>query len=151
MDEQAKNVFNTICEMMDDIDFQYDKHEEDLVITSGARGDDIPMPFMVRVSGDKRLVSFLSVIPVDIDEQMQENLAIALNMVNMCLTDGCFVYVDGRISFKSAVTYSGMMVGKKLFEQWIMTSLSIIDEYNDKLEKIVSEHMSVDDIKKYLD
>lgn len=150
MDEQAKKVFDTICEMLNDIDFQYDKHEDEMVITSGAKGDDIAMPFMVRVSGDRQLVSFVSMIPIEIDKSVEQNLCIALSIINLGLVDGCFVYAEGKISFKSAVTYRGMMVGKKMFEFWLLSLLTIIDEYNDKLNKIVSEHMSVDDIRKIL-
>lgn len=151
MDVQAKNVFNTICEMLDGLHINYSKREDDLAITCRVRGEDIPMPFMVRVSAEKELVSFLSVIPFDVDEDMQETICIALNMINHCLVDGCFVLYDGKISFKSAVSYHGMMAGKKLFEDMIMTSLAIVDAYNDKFVKIVLEHMSVHDIKKYLD
>lgn len=150
MDEQAKNVFNTICEMLDDLGFKYDKQEEDLVIHSGAKGDDLVMPFMMRVAYDRKLVAFMSVIPIEVDDSVKENVAIALSMINCNLIDGCFVYFDGKISYKCDATYNGMMVGKKFFEKFMLTSLTIIDEYNDKLEKIAKEHMSVDDIVKYL-
>lgn len=150
MDERAKQVFDIVCEMLDDVHFHYDKQDKDLIITSFAKGDTLPIPFMMRVAPQKELVSFHSVLPFDVDDNMQEDICIALNMINCNLSGGCFACFDGKISYKSAAIYRGMTVGKKLFEEWMMTSLAIINEYNGKLEKAVSEHMPLDDMRKHL-
>lgn len=66
MQGQSKQIFNSLCEVMQDIDFSYDKKEDELVILSGAQGKDLPMSFMLRVSDERQIVSFVSVIPVSL-------------------------------------------------------------------------------------
>ena len=47
---KAKEVYNTLISMLDERDWQYDKFEDDLLIKSGIRGDDLPVEFFVIVN-----------------------------------------------------------------------------------------------------
>lgn len=152
MQDQSKQIFNSLCEVMQDMDFSYDKKEEESIILSGAQGEDLPMPFMVRVSDEKQIVSFVSVIPVDVSEKMLKNVIIALNEMNMYLLDGCFAYdtSQSHAIFRSALSYKDALIGKGALKQMIMLSLSAVETYNDKIQKIVEKEMSVQEIIKYI-
>ena len=41
--KQAKQVYDTICKSLDARGWKYTEHVDDLVITCGARGEDLPM------------------------------------------------------------------------------------------------------------
>lgn len=152
MENQTLQVYNSLCEAMHDMEFSFDKKEEELIILSGAQGEDLPMPFMVRVSDEKQIVSFVSVIPIEVGEKMKKNVIIALNEINMYLLDGCFAYdtSQAHILFRSALTYKDALIGKGALKQMIMLSLSAVEAYNDKLQKIVEHEMSVQELIEYL-
>lgn len=152
MENQTLQVYNSLCEAMRDMEFSFDKKEEELLILSGAQGEDLPMPFMIRVSGERQIVSFVSVIPVEVGEKIKKNVIIALNEINMYLLDGCFAYDTNasHIIFRSALTYKDALIGKGALKQMIMLSLSAVESYNDKLQKIVEHEMSVKEIIEYI-
>lgn len=152
MQGQSKQIFNSLCEVMQDIDFSYDKKEDELVILSGAQGKDLPMSFMLRVSDERQIVSFVSVIPVEVPQKMLNNVIIALNEINMYLLDGCFAYdtSQSHIVFRSALTYKDAMIGKGALKRMVILSLSRVDTFNGKLQKIVEKEMSVQEIIEFI-
>lgn len=152
MENQTKQVYNSLCEAMQDMEFSFDKKEEELLILSGAQGEDLPMPFMVRVSDERQIVSFVSVIPVEIKESMQKNVIVALNEINMYLLDGCFAYdvAQSHVIFRSALTYRDALIGKGALKQMIMLSLSAVEAYNDKIQKIIENEMTIPEIIEFI-
>lgn len=152
MQEQSKQIYNSLCEVMQDIHFSYDKKEEELVILSGAQGKDLPISVMLRVSDEGQIVSFVSVIPVNVHKKMLNNVIIALNEINMYLLDGCFAYDtrQSRIVFRSALTYRDAQIGKGALKRMILLSLSAVDSFNGKLQKIVEKEMSVQEIIEFI-
>ena len=57
--QKAQEVFNKLVKMLDSRDWNYNKHEEDLVIQSGIKGDDLPIEFIMVVKPRQQLVQFL--------------------------------------------------------------------------------------------
>ena len=45
--------------MLDNRDWHYEKIEEDLVIKSGVKGDDLPIDFIMKVNPHNEIVSFI--------------------------------------------------------------------------------------------
>ena len=75
--KNARNVFNTLCGMLDEMDFHYEIHEDDLVVTFGMQGEDIPMQFVINVDADRDLVRLLSLLPFTFEEDKRIDAAIA--------------------------------------------------------------------------
>lgn len=152
MENQTLQVYNSLCEAMRDMEFAFDKKEEELIILSGVQGEDLPMPFMIRVSDDKQLVSFVSVVPVEVNERAKKTVIVALNEINMYLLDGCFAYDEAQahIMFRSALTYRDALIGKGALKKMIMLSLSAVEAYNDKIQKIVTKEMTIQEAIEFL-
>lgn len=152
MQDQSKQIFNSLCEVMQDINFSYDKKEDELVILSGAQGKELPMSFMLRVSDEKQIVSLVAVIPVAVPQKMLNNALIALNEINMYLVDGCFAYdtSQSHIVFRSALIYRDAQIAKGALEQMVKWSLSTVETFNGKLQKIVEKEMSVQEIIEFI-
>ena len=76
--QNAENMFNSICNMLNSINFRYDtgRRDEDFVITCTVNGDDIPMkmfihhlkPFYFKqsiwTSAQNNLCPFDSLVPI---------------------------------------------------------------------------------------
>ena len=88
----AKSVYNSLCEMLDEKNVRYDKHQDDLIISFITGGDDIPMQFLVKVDAERELIRVLSPIPVTFGEEKRVEGAIATCHATYTLADGSFDY-----------------------------------------------------------
>lgn len=145
--KNAKNVYNTLCEMLDDIKFHYEKHEEDLVVTFTVTGDDLPMRFVLNVDAERELIRLISPIPVVFEGEKRLDGAIATCQVNYRLADGSFDYdyKAGKILFRMTSSFMDSLISKDLFEYMVAVSSHTIDEFNDKFLMLAKGALSVKD------
>ena len=144
---KAKEIFDALVNMLDTRDWKYDKFEEDLVIKSGIKGDDLPIEFIVVVKPKNQVVQLLSRLPFQIPEEKRVDAAIAVCVVNDSLVDGSFDYdiTEGNITFRLTSSYRESTLGADLFEYMILVSAGTIDDYNDKFFMLGKNMMSVQD------
>ena len=143
--QKAKEIFDALVDMLDTRDWKYDKFEEDLVIKSGIKGDDLPIEFIVVVKPKNQVVQLLSRLPFQIPEEKRVDAAIAICVANNGLVDGSFDYdiAEGNITFRLTTSYRESTLGADLFEYMILVSAGTIDDYNDKFFMIAKDMMSV--------
>lgn len=132
---KAKEVYETLCASLDDREWHYEKHEEDMVVTCGVSGDDIPMRLIIRVMPERQLVQLLSPLPFDIPEDKRVDVALALTMVNDRLANGSFDFniENGRVVFRLTNAFMDSTLGKEVFDYIVGVSVTTVDEYNDKV------------------
>lgn len=143
--QKAKQVYNTLIRMLDTRDWKYEKHEEDLLIKSGIKGDDLPIEFIVVVKPKNQVVQFLSRLPFNMPEDKRVDGALAVCVANYGLIDGSFDYdlSDGEITFRLTSSYRESTLGEDLFEYVIMCAAITVDNYNDKFFMISKGMMTV--------
>jgi len=142
---KAKEVYDTIVSMMDAIGWKYEKHEEDLVIKSGAQGDDLPMDLLLIVDPKSQIVQLISRMPFNVPEDKRFDAAVAICVANYGLKDGSFDYDinDGEIRFRLTSSYRESILSKELFVYMIGVSIGTIDQYNDKFFMLSKGVMSI--------
>ncbi|MDE7394583.1 MAG: YbjN domain-containing protein [Clostridiales bacterium] len=145
--KNAQNVYNTLCEMLDDKDLHYDKHTEDLVVTFTMRGDDLPMQFVVNIDAERQLVRVLSPLPVTFEDDKRVEGAIATSQINYRLADGSFDYdyAKGRVLFRMTSSFTDSLLSKDLFEYMIAVATYTVDDYNDKLFMLAKGQMPIEE------
>ena len=131
---KAKETYDVLCRMMDNQRWHYEKEEEELIVKSGVKGNDFPIEFIIRVNPRNQLVSFLSRLPFNVEEDKRIDVALAICAVNYWLADGSFDYdlTDGSIIFRLTSSYKESTLGEALFEYMVMVSAATVDNYNDK-------------------
>ena len=151
--KMGQNVYETICKMFDDRGFRYERHDEDLVITSTVSGEDIPMDMLFIVRPERQIVQLLSPMPFKIPDEKTVDLALAVTHANDGLIDGSFDFdmAKGRINFRLTASYIESILGKELFEYMLMVSAHTVDEYNDKFRMIAKGMYSLEDFIKNCD
>lgn len=145
--KHAKEVFATLVKMLDTRGWHYEKHEEDLVISSGIKGDDLPVEFIIVVDADREVVRFLSKLPFSMPEDKRIDGAIAICVANNSMVNGNFDYnIDnGDIYFRLTTSFkSGSILSEDLFEYVIMVSATTVDLYNDKLFMLAKGMMTLE-------
>ncbi len=145
--KQARAAFDTLCQMLDDNEWNYDKDEEELVITCGVNGEDLPININVRVNVDSQLVSVLSYLPFKIPEDKRAEIAMAISAVNYILADGSFDYnfLDGSVMFRMTSSFVASLISKTVFEYMVMVSCKTMDDFNDKFLMIVKDKIDLQD------
>lgn len=132
--KKAKQLYASLCEQLDEMKLIYDKHEKDLVITFGLRGEDIPMQFVLNIDAERQLIRLLSLLPVKFEEDKRVDACIATCEANCRIVDGSFDfdYEDGSIIFRMTSSFLDSLISKDLFAYMIVIGSRIVDEYNDK-------------------
>ncbi|MBD5132848.1 MAG: YbjN domain-containing protein [Clostridiales bacterium] len=142
--KQAKAAYNTLCAVLDEENWHYEKIEDELTIMCSARGEDLPMGLIVRIDAERMLVVLLSPMPFEIPDDRKEALSVAVAVASNTLADGSFDfdYVNGRIAFRMTSSYRDSLLGKELFRYMVFVSCQTIDEYNDKFLEVAQSGMS---------
>lgn len=142
----ALNVYETICQMFDDLEFKYERHDEDLVVSCSIKGEDFPMDILFIVDADRELVQLLSPIPFRISEDKRIDTAVAVAVANYGLINGSFDYdmSDGEIRFRATQSFLDSILGKEVFRYMLGASTSSIDKYNDRFFMLNKGMMTVE-------
>lgn len=143
---KAVEVYETLCSMLDNINWKYDKIEEKLMIKSGVKGEDLPIDFIVVVKPRNQVVQFISSMPFNMPEDKRVEGAIAVCTANYGIVDGCFDYdlSDGQILFRLTSSYRDSLLSEALFEYMVMVSASTIDKYNDRFFMLAKGMISLE-------
>ena len=148
----ARNVYESLCDMLDEKGIKYDKHPEDLVVTFVMQGEDIPMQFVVQVDSMRELIRVASPIPVTFDGDKRLAGAIVTSQANYKLVDGSFDYDynKGKVYYRMTSSYIDSVISKELCEYMVGASCYIVDEFNDKFLMVAKGGMSALDYIKTL-
>lgn len=145
--KNAQNMYNSLCKMLDEKGFTYQRHEEDLVITFAASGEDLPMHFVLSIDAKWELIRLLSLIPVVFDEDKRIIGAVATCRANYCLADGSFDYdyTEGKVLFRMTSSYADSLISPDLFGYMMAIAYRIVEEYNDQFLALSNGSMTIDE------
>ncbi len=150
MDEKstkARQVYDTMCASLDEMNWHYRRDDENLRVFSTARGDDIPMDLTFRIDVDRQIIVLFSGLPFNIEEDKRLITAVAVCAANDKIVDGFFDYdiKTGRIYFKVTSSFIDCEVGKDVFSYMLVIATGTIDDYNDKFLKLSSGTMGIEE------
>ena len=132
--ERANEVYNNIVNHLNSIGWSFDRHDEDLVITTGIKSEDLPINFLIVVNAKNEVVQFISKLPFNVAENKRVEAAIAVCVANYGLVDGSFDYDigDGEIRYRLTCSYRGNSIGGDVIEYIIAAASQTVEEYNDR-------------------
>ncbi len=132
---QAKQVYQAFCTMMDREEWNYTKREEDLIIDTGARGEDLPMDLKIRVDAERELVQVFSRLPYAIPQDKRLEIAVAVSIINNQLVHGCvdFDRASGNLFFRMTNSYRDSLISDEVYKYLLYCACQTIDSFNDKL------------------
>lgn len=144
--QKAKSVYETICKALDARDWKYKRFDEDLTISCGARGDDLPMDIIIMLNTQAQVVSVLSPMPYKVAEEKRVDVALAIAIANYGLVNGSFDYdlSDGEIRFRMVSSFRDSVLGEELFDYMVMVTASTVDRYNDRFLMISKDILSIE-------
>jgi hypothetical protein len=144
--KMAKSTYDVMCGKLDEMGWKYEKYEEDFVIKSGVRGDDLPIEFIIVVNPDTQIVRYMSKMPFNIGEEKRIDAAIAVCAANNGLVDGNFDYdvLTGEIVYRMTANFRESLLGGDVFEYMVIVSSKIVDKYNDRFLMLSKGMLSIE-------
>lgn len=153
LEKMGKTVYETICAMLDEKGYRYQRHDDEYYVSCGLIGEDLPMDMILAVHPERQIVRLISPIPFTVPEDKRVDIALATTVVNDRIVDGSFDFdlSKGRICFRCTASYIESILGKELFSYMLHISASTVDEYNDKFLMICKGIVSFEDFANGLD
>lgn len=147
--QQAQATFRALCDAMDAMDWKY-KKEDGLQISTGARGDDLPINMIIRLNEKHSLIKLLSFLDFTVPEDKRIDMAIAVAAANYGMVHGCFDYnvLDGSIVFRMVTAYGDMELDTEVFRYLLYCATITVDNYNDKFLMLSKGMLSIEDFLK---
>ena len=143
----GKKVYAQIRKVLDKMDWKYTPHDDDLVISSGIKSDDLPIEFLIVVNDDKEIIQYYSKLPFSMPEDKRVDGAIVVAVANYGMVNGSFDYDinDGEIRFRLTQSYVDALPSQEFIEYMIGVSSNTVDAYNDKFFMVAKNMLSVSD------
>ena len=128
----AQQVYRTLCNTLDRLDWKYNKEKEDLLVHFGVNGDKMPIKFIITVDEERKLIRLASPLPFKMSEQKRVEGAIAACAASYGMADGNFDYdvSEGEIVFRSTASFSGSNIGEELFRYMLHCAYTMVNKYN---------------------
>lgn len=132
--QHASFIYDLICKTLDNKNWTYEKDEENFGIKTAVQGEDLPMPIIMQVSPEKKVVTIGSYLPFDIPERARVAIAIATCMANDTMALGHFDFDISRgcSYFTIATCYLDSVLSTELFDRLIDILCCMVDKYNDR-------------------
>ncbi len=141
----AKATFETLCQTLENDDWRYKKDEENLTVSCGARGEDLPMELNIEVDAKRMLVVLLSNLPFRVQEDKRLDVAVAVCAVNNILADGSFDYdvTSGHLVFRLTNSFIESKISEEVFKYMLYCACAVVDDYNDTLLALARGYISM--------
>lgn len=133
---KARAVYDTVCAALDKMKWVYDKEEEELAITTGAKGTDLPIDIVIRVIPEAEVLSVQVPFAFEVPDEHSIDVAIAVSAANYGLIRGCFDYdmTTGDLRFRICAPYNGnTTLAEDVVEMLVLIAATTVDSYQTRL------------------
>ena len=143
----AKEVYETLCNMLDARKWKYAKDDEKMAINFGVADEKVQISFAIYCDADRQLIRLMSLLPFKMSKEKLIDGAIATSYINYCIADGSFDYslADGSICFRMTSSFRQSLIGENLFKYMIDVASMTIYRYIPKLLMIEKGELSIDE------
>ena len=148
---EAKVMYNTLCQTLDNMRWQYSKEEDKLIIRTSAIGQDLSMKLFMKIDEDRQVMYLKSPMPFDIPEDCREMMMKAVIMANYSMLNGSFEFdlSDGYLAFKMVIPYMESIVSEKVCDYMVKLSCNMTDKFNDKFKALVDGTMNITEFEEF--
>lgn len=152
-EELAEHALKMLCKAMDNNGYRYDYNRGIFQLQSSFNGTNMEIHICVDIDPKRNVATLTSTMPYTVESADKDVMARAAAMVSDSVISGGIDYYEetGKIDFRMTMGYGTDKVNADFFDYMVGASLSTIDEYNDKLQKVANGTLSLDDLKKLIE
>lgn len=144
-ESEAKVMYNTLCQTLDNMRWHYTKEEDKFVIRTSAVGKDLTMKLFIKIDAERQVMYLKSPMPFDVPAELRDLIGKAVIAANYTMLNGSFEFdvSDGYLAFKMVVPYMESIISEKVCHYMIMVSCEMTDKFNDKFKALVDGTMTL--------
>ena len=148
---EAKALYKTLCQTLDNMKWTYNKEEDKYIIRTSAVGDDLSMKLMIKIDAERQVMYLKSPMPFTIHENVRDLMGKAILIANYSMLNGSFEFdfSDGYLAFKMVIPYMESIISEAVCKYMIVLSCSMTDKFNDKFQAIAEGRMTLSEFEKF--
>ena len=150
-ESEAKVMFNTLCQTLDNMNWRYEKDAQNLVVRTSAVGQGLSMKLNLHVDADRQVMYLKSPMPFAIPQNVYDTVAKAAIIANYSMLNGSFEFDfdTGYLGFKMVVPYMESILSEKVCHYLIILSCNMTDKFNNKFQALAEGRMSVSEFEAF--
>lgn len=152
MNQDARRTYETLCSMLDKINWKYRRDDEKLIVRTSAIGKDLTMPLHIVVSETRNLMYVKSPLPFTVDSARRADMCVATSIVNYSMLNGCFEFdvSGGYLGFRLVVPFGGCQISESVCHYMVMLTCEMVDKFNDKLQAVAAGEMTLEELSAFV-
>ena len=147
-------ISNYIVEIIkaQDWTYDYDEDNECIYIEVAASSNEINIPLVMQIDKEREFFTVISALPIPIEDEKQDEMAIAVNIINNILVFGSFDYnyLEGAISYRFTSSFRKSLISKSAYEFMIGIVLMSIETYLENLTKLAFGEMTIEEFNAFV-
>ena len=149
---EAKILYQTLCQTLDNMQWHYGKEEEALIVHTSAVGANLSIKLVVRIDTDRQVMFLKSPMTFVVPESARNDVGKAVVLANYTMLNGSFEFnfADGYLGFKMVVPYMESLISEAVCKYMIVLSCSMTDKFNDKFKSIAEGNMTLDEFETFV-
>ena len=144
----ANKWYKSMCKMLDDRGWTYDKDEEKYKISCDVSGDNGSLDVRMYLDAEREVAITWVFVGLKVPEDMRETVAHAVNVINYCLVHGAFDFGQekGNLLYRCTSSYRDSVVSEEWFKYLINVAVNTADDYSEKLRRVVKGYLTIDEL-----
>ena len=142
--QSAKDVMGIIEKVFIKREYEYKYEQDDSVIVSMFKGDDLPIGVVIAANDDNKVLSINCKLMFEIPESSRSAVLEKFNEINTNIAVGTFVLSDGDPIFRLSHMYNLFPVDEDLVEALLNIAVAITDHHDGPLKEAIPEEWKVD-------
>jgi len=145
----AKSVYDRIATTLDSMGLHYTRHDDDLVIHLGMKGDDMNHDMLLIVREENAVLSIMEPLPFSLDPDNANEIAKAVCNINNQLILGGFTYSAGadKLRFELSIPFNGSLIGEETIKRILVNAVQTVEAYDDKFLALNKGYISSEEFK----
>ena len=144
----ANAVYDTLCEMLNESGWSFEKKEERKGVVTTVPGTSLTIMLIIECSVERQVIKIYSLLPFRIPKEKRVEGAIAINEINCSFGIGSFDYqaLDGSIMYRLTSPFAKCSISKELIWHLIDMACAVIDMYSENLHLFSQGLMEYDEV-----
>ena len=144
-ESEARSLYKTLCNTLDNMNWGYNKEEDQFIIRTSAVGEDLSMNLFMKIDAERQVMYLKSPMPFAVPVPAREQITKAVVIANYSMLNGSFEFdiTDGYLAFKMVVPYMESIISEKVCHYMITLSCSMTDKFNDKFKALVDGRITL--------
>lgn len=140
--------FKNLCKTLDELNLKYDKDEEKFTVNCAVKVKDMPFDFIIKLNTEIDVLVLLSPVISDVAADRRGSMALAVARANLHMISSNFDFntKNGSLIFRLSTAYADTVLNREAFKNMVMTALSTIGFYYEKLLAVANNDMSAEQI-----